>query len=128
MDNMSIDWLIYWHMDKTLADLSVNLGRNLEQLRKKRGMSQGQLARSAGLPRSTLTYIESGEGNPSLQTEKGQVVLSSRSGRTPEGWAQLQEEANVGLSFSRVNESLLPSRNVRELRRLPYSDSICFLG
>ncbi len=43
------------------------LAKNLVSLRKKRGMSQGQLSQLTGLPRSTLTYLESGLGNPSLQ-------------------------------------------------------------
>ena len=43
------------------------LAENLIQLRQRKGLSQEQLARSAELPRSTLTHIESGAGNPSLQ-------------------------------------------------------------
>ncbi len=49
-------------MDQTAAYLA----QNIAQLRTKRGMSQLQLARQAGIPRSTLTNIESGAGNPSL--------------------------------------------------------------
>ena len=47
--------------------LSVFLAKNLIALRRQRGLSQGQLAKIAGIPRSTLTHLESGEGNPSLQ-------------------------------------------------------------
>jgi transcriptional regulator with XRE-family HTH domain len=43
------------------------LADNLVHLRKTRGFSQQQLARLAEIPRSTLTHIESGSGNPSLQ-------------------------------------------------------------
>ena len=53
-------------MDDSLADLSQNLAQNLSGFREKRRMSQAQLARLAGLPRSTLTNLESGSGNPSL--------------------------------------------------------------
>ena len=43
------------------------LADNLLALRLKKGMSQAQLAGEAEIPRSTLTNIESGSGNPSLQ-------------------------------------------------------------
>lgn len=43
------------------------LSLNIVQLRKARGLSQDQLAKLAEIPRSTLTNIESGAGNPSLQ-------------------------------------------------------------
>ncbi|MEK7355066.1 MAG: helix-turn-helix transcriptional regulator [Bdellovibrionota bacterium] len=42
------------------------LAKNLSDLRKSKGYTQGQLAKAAGLPRSTLTNMESGEANPSL--------------------------------------------------------------
>jgi XRE family transcriptional regulator, regulator of sulfur utilization len=54
-------------MDHTLEKLPQYLAQNVLALRQKRGFSQGQLAKIAGIPRSTVTYIESGEGNPSLQ-------------------------------------------------------------
>lgn len=44
-----------------------NLATNMESLRKKRGMTQGDLAQVAAVPRSTITYLESGQSNPSLQ-------------------------------------------------------------
>jgi transcriptional regulator with XRE-family HTH domain len=55
-------------MSNALEHLSDFLAKNLLSLRVKRGFTQGQLARIAGIPRSTLTHLESGEGNPSLQT------------------------------------------------------------
>ena len=54
-------------MDHSLEKLPQYLAQNVLALRQKRGFSQGQLAKIAGIPRSTVTYIESGEGNPSLQ-------------------------------------------------------------
>lgn len=45
---------------------SENLARNLSDLRERKGLSQRQLAEAAGIPRSTLTHIESGAANPSL--------------------------------------------------------------
>src|SRR6266404_7776121 len=42
------------------------LGLNIGKLRGKKNLSQQQLAKQAEIPRSTLTNIESGSGNPSL--------------------------------------------------------------
>jgi len=47
--------------------ISRDLAHNVSALRRGRQLTQAQLARQAGLPRSTLTWIESGEGNPSLR-------------------------------------------------------------
>ncbi len=47
-------------------NLSAYLAENILVLRKKRNLSQHGLARLAEIPRSTLTYLESGQGNPSL--------------------------------------------------------------
>jgi len=47
--------------------VSLYLADNIIDLRKKKGLSQDQLSRLAEIPRSTLTHIESGSGNPSLQ-------------------------------------------------------------
>lgn len=51
----------------TPDDIAGYLAQNIEALRKKRQLTQAQLAKLADLPRSTLTYLESGAGNPSLQ-------------------------------------------------------------
>lgn len=45
---------------------AANLAANVAALRKTGGLSQQQLAARAGIPRSTVTNIESGAGNPSL--------------------------------------------------------------
>lgn len=50
-----------------MQDIARFLGLNIEKLRIKRSLTQAQLARLAAIPRSTLTNIESGSGNPSLQ-------------------------------------------------------------
>ncbi len=47
--------------------VSIYLADNIIALRKKKLLSQEQLSRLAEIPRSTLTHIESGSGNPSLQ-------------------------------------------------------------
>lgn len=45
---------------------SQNLARHVIALRNSRNLSQRQLAERADIPRSTLTHLESGAGNPSL--------------------------------------------------------------
>ena len=47
-------------------EVSAYLAHNLAQLRKGKNLSQAQLSQRAGIPRSTITHMESGEGNPSL--------------------------------------------------------------
>lgn len=49
-----------------LKTTSSYLAHNIETLRTNKNLSQSQLAQQAGIPRSTLTNIESGIGNPSL--------------------------------------------------------------
>jgi transcriptional regulator with XRE-family HTH domain len=45
---------------------AAHLARNLISLRHVRGVTQQALAKSAGVPRSTVSNLESGDGNPSL--------------------------------------------------------------
>ena len=47
--------------------ISDYLSRNLLNLRQARNLSQGDLSALSGVPRSTVTHIESGSGNPSLR-------------------------------------------------------------
>jgi transcriptional regulator with XRE-family HTH domain len=54
-------------MDNQSTIVSGNLSRNLFSLRQARNLSQGDLSALSGLPRSTVTHIESGAGNPSLR-------------------------------------------------------------
>lgn len=46
--------------------VAAHLARNLLGLRHARGLTQHELARAAGVPRSTIANLESGGGNPSL--------------------------------------------------------------
>ena len=52
-------------MDKP-ERIAAHLARNLVGLRHARGLTQEALAKSSGLPRSTIANLESGDGNPSL--------------------------------------------------------------
>lgn len=56
----------YCHDVYMMSDVMKNLGQNLVYLRKNRGLTQGQLAQGSGIPRTTLSYLESGQSNPSL--------------------------------------------------------------
>jgi transcriptional regulator with XRE-family HTH domain len=51
-----------------MSEISKNLSASLEYLRKARGLTQDQLAKISGIPRTTLSHMESGGGNPSLKT------------------------------------------------------------
>ena len=67
LGNMLNKLLIYWPLANALKSLSERLASNLIELRRRRGMTQATLSKLGGLPRSTLTYLESGEGNPTLK-------------------------------------------------------------
>jgi transcriptional regulator with XRE-family HTH domain len=54
-------------MDNNSTIVSGHLSRNMFHLRQARSLSQDALASLSGLPRSTVTHIESGSGNPSLR-------------------------------------------------------------
>lgn len=59
---------IFCHNAYMTTKIVQNLGKNVEFLRKSRGLTQSKLAHSSGIPRTTLSYIESGQGNPSLNS------------------------------------------------------------
>jgi len=59
---------IFCHNAHMTTKIVQNLGKNVEFLRKSRGLTQSKLAHSSGIPRTTLSYIESGQGNPSLNS------------------------------------------------------------
>ena len=47
-------------------DTAAHLGRNIQELREARRLSQQQIARLAGVPRATWANLESGAANPTL--------------------------------------------------------------
>lgn len=49
-----------------IASLSANLAQNLRHVRGARGLTQQQIAKLSGLPRSTVAQLETGAGNPTL--------------------------------------------------------------
>lgn len=53
-------------MDDELSVAAMRLSENLVFFRLRRSLNQGQLARLAELPRSTISHLETGSANPSL--------------------------------------------------------------
>jgi transcriptional regulator with XRE-family HTH domain len=52
--------------DDALPLLTANLAANLRFVRERRGLTQSQLAKLSGVPRSTVANIETGSSNPTL--------------------------------------------------------------
>jgi transcriptional regulator with XRE-family HTH domain len=52
--------------EKGLEELARNLAHNLKEIRELRGLTQDQLSRLCGLPRSTVANVEAGGSNPTL--------------------------------------------------------------
>ena len=44
------------------------LGQNLKRIRKGKGISQGDIVRKLGMPKSFVSNIENGKTNPTLAT------------------------------------------------------------
>ncbi len=62
---------IYGHMDDLMTRAVQYLADNLALSRRQQGLTQQQLAQLSDIPRSTITNLESGVGNPSLKTLLG---------------------------------------------------------
>jgi transcriptional regulator with XRE-family HTH domain len=52
--------------DDLLSGLTRSLSANLRHVRAQRGLTQGQLAKLCGVPRSTVANLETGSSNPTL--------------------------------------------------------------
>ena len=78
-------------MPETTSDPEMKLGEVLRSLRRRADLSQRELAARAGVPKSTVSRIESDEAwNPSFRTVERLVraageVLSGRSARVGAG-------------------------------------------
>ena len=51
-----------------MESLAGNIAKNIQYLRREQGLTQARLATRAGLPRTTVTHLESGSGNPTLNS------------------------------------------------------------
>jgi len=85
-------------------DPSSTLAHNLLSLRRKRALTQGGVSRLAGIPRSTIANLESGQGNPSL----GNLVKVA---------SALQVSLEELLSPPRPRCLLVKARDVRAVKR-----------
>src|SRR5215212_5328541 len=69
LDGLSASLPIGWRTLILLAmseDAAANLGRNIQQLREARGLTQQKISAVAGIPRATWANLESGAANPTL--------------------------------------------------------------
>src|SRR5690242_21201967 len=51
-----------------MSDSNQLIARNVRRFRRERAMSMGELARRSGLSKQTLSKIEQGSGNPTVET------------------------------------------------------------
>lgn len=51
-----------------MSDEAQKLGKNLKRIRTKKGISQGDIVRALGMPKSFVSNIENGKTNPTLAT------------------------------------------------------------
>ncbi len=51
-----------------MQDEARKLGKNLKRIRIKKGISQGDIVRTLGMPKSFVSSIENGKTNPTLAT------------------------------------------------------------
>jgi len=51
-----------------MKDEAKKLGQNLKRIRTKKGISQGDIVRTLGMPKSFVSSIENGKTNPTLAT------------------------------------------------------------
>lgn len=68
---------------KSGAARAANLAAHLRYVRERRGLTQAQLARLCGLPRTTVGELETGESNPTLNVLRATRWRPGRSRRTP---------------------------------------------
>jgi transcriptional regulator with XRE-family HTH domain len=51
-----------------MSEEAQKLGRNLKRIRTKKGITQGDIVRAFGMPKSFVSSIENGKTNPTLST------------------------------------------------------------
>ncbi|MFJ2189756.1 helix-turn-helix domain-containing protein [Kitasatospora sp. NPDC087861] len=98
------------------------LAANLKRVRAQRGLSLSELSRQAGVGKATLSQLESGGGNPTLETVFGLsrilgVPISDLVDGRPSGELTVVRAADVE-SFSGEGVDLRP------LRRIESGDSV----
>lgn len=102
--------------DEGSDDTAARLAANLRSLREGRGLTQGQLAQRAGIPRATWANLESGAANPTLAVlEKvaGALQVSLEElVAAPRAWAKLyrRDAVPTRAQGSATIRRLLPDR------------------
>lgn len=94
------------------SDAAGNLGANIRHCREQRGLSQAQMAKLAGLPRATWTYLESGEANPTL------TVLIKAANALQVRLEELLAPARDDVAVVRVDELPTKLRGAVSVRQL----------
>lgn len=51
-----------------MSEEAQKLGKNLKRIRTKKGITQGDIVRALGMPKSFVSSIENGKTNPTLST------------------------------------------------------------
>jgi len=93
----------------SLDNVASHLARNLAALRHARALTQETLAKAAGVPRSTIANLESGDGNPSLAV----LVKVAHALGAPIDELLAAPRANVRKWTSSEIETTLKGRGVR---------------
>ncbi|MGW7001918.1 helix-turn-helix domain-containing protein [Streptomyces sp. NPDC054933] len=84
------------------SESAVEMGRRIQRLRQERGLSLSELARCAGIGKATLSGLESGRRNPTLETLyaiTGQLGVPLAALLTAEG-----ETAATGRAVAAIRE------------------------
>lgn len=92
------------------------LGRDLEEFRRKCGINQKELARSLGISQPHLSRIISGEVAPGNKlTFRIREMLSTKAGLPLDMWSrEVREAASRSRSFKRLIDSALEILNRRQ--------------
>ncbi|MFG2844421.1 helix-turn-helix domain-containing protein [Kitasatospora sp. NPDC048296] len=98
------------------------LAANLKRVRAQRGLSLSELSRRAGIGKATLSQLESGAGNPTLETVLGLsrvlgVPISDLVERQPSGEVTVVRAADAEVLSGR-------GVDLRPLRRIEAGDTV----
>jgi transcriptional regulator with XRE-family HTH domain len=106
-------------MDRATAS---RLGRNIRQLRESRGLTQGEMAALAEIPRSTWASLESGAANPTLavmsrvahalQVSLEELVAAPRSDATLFPRGALPREVRSGVELRKLLPDPIPGMEI----------------
>lgn len=83
-----------------MRSIAGDIGANLRRLRRDRGLSSSELARTSGVAKNTLSQLELGRGNPTVET----LFAISRALGVPLG-ALLEDQRLTGVHVTRAEPS-----------------------